>query len=80
MVANNSVYVMSCPLWLTCNFDEHDFDDGDGDGDDDDDDDDEDGGDGGGLQLRVRHTHFGSLVMYGIVVADGYNQEVWLWW
>ena len=47
MVANNSVYVMSCPLWLTCNFDQHDFDDGDGGGDDDDDDDDEDGGDGG---------------------------------
>ena len=59
MVANNSVYVMSCPLWLTYNFDELDFDDGDGDGDDDDDDDDEGGGDGGdedGQQLRVRHV------------------------
>ena len=79
MVANNSVYVMSWPLWLTCNVDadysnhEHGIDDEDGG-------DDNDGGDGGGLQLRVRHTHFGSLVMYGIVVADGYNQEVWLWW
>ena len=43
MVANNSVYVMSWPLWLTCNFGEHDFDDG-------------DGGDDDGQQLRVRHV------------------------
>ena len=55
MVANNSVYVMSWPLWLTCNVDadycnhEHGIDDEDGG-------DDNDGGDGGGLQLRVRHV------------------------
>ena len=51
MVANNSVYVMSWPLWLTCNFGEHDVDDGDGG-----DDADEDGYDDDGQQLRVRHV------------------------
>ena len=55
MVANNSVYVMSWPLWLTCNFDEHDFNDGGNDND-------EDGGDGGDVDDDV---DFGSLVMCG---------------